>query len=84
MAVEFRLVRSLVLFLVLFSVWKAPLSPKPDIGSFYTPLMLAGKINILYAGDVHLSLNQGVELASLLAGFGFLTCLLGLQRLVRR
>ena len=84
MAVKFRLVRTLVLFLVLFTVWKVPLSSKTNVGSFYTPLMLAERTNILYAGDVHLGFNQGVELPSLLAGFGFLTCLLGLQGLVQR
>ena len=40
--------------------------------------MLAEKTNILYAGDVFLTLNKGVELPSLLTAFGLLACLLGL------
>lgn len=78
MAGKFNLLRRLTLFMLLFSLWKVPLPPKSEIRSLYSPLMLAEKTNILYAGDVFLTLNKGVELPSLLTAFGLLACLLGL------
>ena len=83
MAVRFKLVRNVALFLLLFCFWKAPLSPKSDALSVYTPLMLADKTNVLFAGDVALNLHYGVDLPSLLAGISVLVCLLGLVEVER-
>ena len=80
MAVRFKLVRNVALFLLLFCFWKAPstVSPKSDALSVYTPLMLTDKTNVLFADDVALNLHYGVDLPSLLAGISVLVCLLGL------
>ena len=80
MAVRFKLVRNVALFLLLFCFWKAPLSPKSDALSVYTPLMLADKTNVLFAA---LNLHYGVDLPSLLAGISVLVCLLGLVEVER-
>ena len=59
MAGTFNLLRRFTLFMLLFSLWKVPLPPKSEIRSLYSPLMLAEKTNILYAGDAEADTGGG-------------------------